>query len=121
MLTTTAADASRRAQPLKPIINLTAARPIGGIADDAGNGIAPRTPYPNPEMEARMRAELDDLQFHWGEPHEIGFDEPGHQPDLPRGDDARGTPMCSGHTLIDAVTFVGYAALVGKVSWLPPG
>jgi hypothetical protein len=27
--------------------------------------------------------------------------------------------MCSGHTLIDAVTFVGYAALVGKVSWLP--
>jgi hypothetical protein len=23
--------------------------------------------------------------------------------------------MCSGHTLIDAVTFVGYAALVGKV------
>lgn len=29
--------------------------------------------------------------------------------------------MCSGHMLIDAVTFAGYAALVGKVSWLPPG
>jgi AbiV len=28
-----------------------------------------------PEMEARMRAELDDLQFHWGEAYEIGFDD----------------------------------------------
>jgi membrane protease YdiL (CAAX protease family) len=28
-------------------------------------------------------------------------------------------PMVIAHTLIDAVTFVGYAALVGKVSWLP--
>lgn len=25
-------------------------------------------------MEARMRAELDDLQFHWGTAYEIGFD-----------------------------------------------
>ncbi len=31
----------------------------------------------------------------------------------------RVTPMIVAHTLIDAVTFVGYAALVGKVSWLP--
>jgi membrane protease YdiL (CAAX protease family) len=31
----------------------------------------------------------------------------------------RVTPMIIAHTLIDAVTFVGYAALVGKVSWLP--
>jgi membrane protease YdiL (CAAX protease family) len=31
----------------------------------------------------------------------------------------RCTPMIIAHTLIDAVTFVGYAALVGKVSWLP--
>ncbi len=28
-------------------------------------------------------------------------------------------PMVIAHTLIDAVTFVGYAALVHKVSWLP--
>jgi membrane protease YdiL (CAAX protease family) len=28
-------------------------------------------------------------------------------------------PMVIAHTLIDAVTFVGYAALHGKVSWLP--
>ncbi len=28
-------------------------------------------------------------------------------------------PMIIAHTLIDAVTFVGYAALVGRVSWLP--
>jgi membrane protease YdiL (CAAX protease family) len=28
-------------------------------------------------------------------------------------------PMIIAHALIDAVTFVGYAALVGKVSWLP--
>jgi membrane protease YdiL (CAAX protease family) len=28
-------------------------------------------------------------------------------------------PMIIAHTLIDAVTFVGYAALHGKVSWLP--
>ena len=33
----------------------------------------------------------------------------------------RVTPLIVAHTLIDAVTFVGYAALVGKVSWLPPG
>jgi membrane protease YdiL (CAAX protease family) len=33
----------------------------------------------------------------------------------------RVTPLIIAHTLIDAVTFVGYAALVGKVSWLPPG
>jgi membrane protease YdiL (CAAX protease family) len=32
----------------------------------------------------------------------------------------RVTPLIIAHTLIDAVTFVGYAALVGKVSWLPP-
>ncbi len=31
----------------------------------------------------------------------------------------RCTPMIVAHTLIDAVTFVGYAALRGKVSWLP--
>ena len=31
----------------------------------------------------------------------------------------RVTPMIIAHTLIDAVTFVGYAALHGKVSWLP--
>jgi membrane protease YdiL (CAAX protease family) len=31
----------------------------------------------------------------------------------------RCTPMIVAHTLIDAVAFVGYAALVGKVSWLP--
>ena len=31
----------------------------------------------------------------------------------------RVTPLIIAHTLIDAVTFVGYAALVGKVSWLP--
>jgi membrane protease YdiL (CAAX protease family) len=31
----------------------------------------------------------------------------------------RVTPMIIAHTLIDAVTFVGYAALAGKVSWLP--
>jgi len=31
----------------------------------------------------------------------------------------RCTPMVIAHTLIDAVTFVGYAALHGKVSWLP--
>jgi membrane protease YdiL (CAAX protease family) len=31
----------------------------------------------------------------------------------------RVTPMIIAHALIDAVTFVGYAALVGKVSWLP--
>jgi membrane protease YdiL (CAAX protease family) len=29
-------------------------------------------------------------------------------------------PLIIAHTLIDAVTFVGYAALVGRVSWLPP-
>jgi membrane protease YdiL (CAAX protease family) len=28
-------------------------------------------------------------------------------------------PLIIAHSLIDAVTFVGYAALVGKVSWLP--
>jgi membrane protease YdiL (CAAX protease family) len=32
----------------------------------------------------------------------------------------RVTPLIIAHTLIDAVTFVGYAALVGRVSWLPP-
>jgi membrane protease YdiL (CAAX protease family) len=32
----------------------------------------------------------------------------------------RVTPLIVAHTLIDAVTFVGYAALAGKVSWLPP-
>ena len=31
----------------------------------------------------------------------------------------RVTPMIVAHTLIDAVTFVGYAYLHGKVSWLP--
>jgi membrane protease YdiL (CAAX protease family) len=31
----------------------------------------------------------------------------------------RCTPMVIAHFLIDAVTFVGYAALAGKVSWLP--
>ena len=31
----------------------------------------------------------------------------------------RVTPLIVAHTLIDAVTFVGYAALAGKVSWLP--
>lgn len=31
----------------------------------------------------------------------------------------RVTPLIIAHTLIDAVTFVGYAALGGKVSWLP--
>jgi len=31
----------------------------------------------------------------------------------------RVTPLVIAHTLIDAVTFVGYAALVHKVSWLP--
>jgi membrane protease YdiL (CAAX protease family) len=31
----------------------------------------------------------------------------------------RCTPMIVAHTLIDAVTFVGYAALHNKVSWLP--
>jgi membrane protease YdiL (CAAX protease family) len=29
------------------------------------------------------------------------------------------TPMIIAHTLIDAVTFVGYAALHGRVSWIP--
>jgi hypothetical protein len=29
------------------------------------------------------------------------------------------TPLIIAHTLIDAVTFVGYAALIGRVSWLP--
>lgn len=31
----------------------------------------------------------------------------------------RVTPMIVAHTLIDAVTFIGYAYLHGKVSWLP--
>ena len=31
----------------------------------------------------------------------------------------RATPMLIAHTLIDAVAFVGYALLVGHVSWLP--
>jgi hypothetical protein len=31
----------------------------------------------------------------------------------------RVTPLIIAHSLIDAVTFVGYAALVHKVSWLP--
>jgi membrane protease YdiL (CAAX protease family) len=31
----------------------------------------------------------------------------------------RATPMIIAHTLIDAVAFVGYALLVGRVSWLP--
>ena len=29
--------------------------------------------------------------------------------------------MIIAHTLIDAVAFVGYAALHGRVSWLPNG
>jgi hypothetical protein len=29
------------------------------------------------------------------------------------------TPFIVAHVLIDAVTFVGYAALHGHVSWLP--
>jgi hypothetical protein len=29
------------------------------------------------------------------------------------------TPLIIAHFLIDAVTFVGYVALAGKVSWLP--
>ena len=33
----------------------------------------------------------------------------------------RVTPFIIAHTLIDAVTFVGYAALVGRVSWIPVG
>jgi hypothetical protein len=28
-------------------------------------------------------------------------------------------PLVIAHFLIDAVTFVGYALLVGRVSWLP--
>jgi membrane protease YdiL (CAAX protease family) len=31
----------------------------------------------------------------------------------------RVTPLIIAHTLIDAVTFVGYALLAGHVSWLP--
>ena len=31
----------------------------------------------------------------------------------------RVTPLIIAHTFIDAVTFVGYAALIGRVSWLP--
>jgi membrane protease YdiL (CAAX protease family) len=31
----------------------------------------------------------------------------------------RVTPLIIAHTLIDAVTFVGYAALHGRVSWIP--
>ncbi|HVB27098.1 MAG TPA: type II CAAX endopeptidase family protein [Mycobacteriales bacterium] len=31
----------------------------------------------------------------------------------------RTTPLVVAHTLIDAVAFVGYVALVGRVSWLP--
>jgi membrane protease YdiL (CAAX protease family) len=31
----------------------------------------------------------------------------------------RVTPLIIAHTLIDTVTFVGYAALIGRVSWLP--
>jgi membrane protease YdiL (CAAX protease family) len=31
----------------------------------------------------------------------------------------RVTPLVIAHTLIDAVTFVGYAALAHKVTWLP--
>jgi membrane protease YdiL (CAAX protease family) len=31
----------------------------------------------------------------------------------------RVTPLIIAHTLIDAVTFIGYAALIGRVSWLP--
>jgi hypothetical protein len=30
----------------------------------------------------------------------------------------RATPMIIAHTLIDAVAFIGYALLVGHVSWL---
>jgi membrane protease YdiL (CAAX protease family) len=33
----------------------------------------------------------------------------------------RVTPLIIAHTLIDAVTFVGYAALAGRVSWIPGG
>jgi len=33
----------------------------------------------------------------------------------------RVTPFIIAHTLIDVVTFVGYAALVGRVSWIPVG
>jgi membrane protease YdiL (CAAX protease family) len=33
----------------------------------------------------------------------------------------RVTPFIIAHTLIDAVTFVGYAALAGRVSWIPVG
>jgi hypothetical protein len=28
-------------------------------------------------------------------------------------------PMLIAHTLIDAVAFIGYAELAGRVSWLP--
>ena len=31
----------------------------------------------------------------------------------------RAAPMIVAHTLIDGVAFVGYALLVGHVSWLP--
>jgi len=31
----------------------------------------------------------------------------------------RAMPLVAAHTLIDAVAFVGYALLRGKVSWLP--
>jgi len=31
----------------------------------------------------------------------------------------RVTPLIVAHTLIDVVAFLGYAALHGKVSWLP--
>jgi membrane protease YdiL (CAAX protease family) len=31
----------------------------------------------------------------------------------------RVTPLIIAHTLIDAVTFIGYAALAGRVSWIP--
>jgi membrane protease YdiL (CAAX protease family) len=31
----------------------------------------------------------------------------------------RVTPLVIAHTLIDAVTFIGYAALNGRVSWIP--
>jgi hypothetical protein len=31
----------------------------------------------------------------------------------------RVTPLIIAHSLIDATAFVGYAALHGKVSWLP--
>jgi membrane protease YdiL (CAAX protease family) len=33
----------------------------------------------------------------------------------------RVTPLIIAHALIDAVTFVGYAALAGRVSWIPNG